>query len=558
MTFPTPTSSRPLTPLILALIAVLGLAVFFLTWKIDLKPLENWDEGIHAEVSREMYRDGSWLSLSYRDQLYTAKPPLKFWLTAALFPIFGETELAIRLWSSLAGIATAIVLVWWIWQISGSGRLAFFTGAVFVSGRFVLYHAFRTGETDGLTAFFVTAAMYCWWRVWRSTSQSSQVQPPYRSWLLVFGVLVGLIAMTKSLAAALPIVIAVVDLTLARRWRRLDWRSVGFSAAVAAAIIAPWHLAMTIRHGLDFWSSYVGFHVVDRIQEVLYANDVAWYWYADVMAKRLFPWTVLVPAAVLMSVRRWRRSGDDVDRLLLIWMATVFVVFSAVQTKFDWYVLPLYPAVVIVLARGVTEFLHQRNDRLLIVLAGLAVFGTIALLPDGLAHEGLLWMLTPFGWIDDRLATSLIGRLAVAAAVTAAVLIMTWALRAQTVIAPTRAIGMVVVIGLLFMAVGWQASYLRHLPSDGAFRDIAAELERRGGSSLDVVEIDLLRQPAGYFYLRRVPGLKVHELSTGQAIGSDYLLTTKDMAAQLSVDRPVEGAILERGSYLLFQRSPTP
>ncbi len=526
-------TSRPsLGLLAAALAAVLALSSFMMFWRLGASPLTNWDEGIHAEVTREMSHDGAWISMSYRDEYYTAKPPLRFWMTAALFPLMGESEFSLRFWSATAGVTTALLLTFWIWQMSNSMRLAFLTGALFTLGRFTLFHSFRTGETDGLFVLFFTAALYCYWR--------SRERP---RWFIGFGALVGLAVMTKSFAGLILPLIAAIDLTVSRKWSYIGFPTALAGAGAAAAIALPWHIIEFVRHGATFWNSYFGFHVLERSSEVLYANDVAWYWYAEVLFKRTYPFSVFVPLAMALALRRMIRSRDAFDRFLVVWTGVVFVLFSFVRTKFDWYILPLYPALVMVLARGFTEFLHQKADRVLVWTSAASFFAGVALLPQGIAHEGLLWKLTPFAYLPEWYAATVGGQLVVAIATTAAVVVMTILLKRQTIIEPTRAVGMIVIGYLVVMAFGWQYSYIKHLPTSSPLKDVANELRRVNATALDVIGINLTVQPAGYYYLRSVPDLKLRELKNADELNGPYAL--------VQVRSPQYDSVMARGSAIL-------
>lgn len=528
-------TSRPsLGLLAVSLAAVLALSSFMMFWRLGATPLANWDEGIHAEVTREMSHDGAWISMSYRDQYYTAKPPLRFWLTAALFPVLGENEFSLRFWSATAGVATALLLTFWIWQMSNSMRLAFLAGALFTLGRFTLFHAFRTGETDGLFVLLFTAALYCYWR--------SREKP---RWFIGFGALVGLAVMTKSFAGLIPPLIVAIDLTVSKKWSQIGFPIALSGVGAAAAIALPWHVAEFVRHGSTFWNSYFGFHVLERSSEVLYANNVAWYWYAEVLFKRTFPFSVFVPLAALLALRRIVRLRDAFDRFLVIWIGVVFVLFSFVQTKFDWYILPLYPALVMVLARGFTEFLHQKSDRLLVWAALASFLSGVALLPQGIAHEGLLWKLTPFAYLPAWYTVTVGGQLIVAAATTAIVMVITILLKRQTIIEPTRIVGMIVIGYLVAMSFGWQYSYIKHLPSTSPLKDVANELRRVKATELDVVGINLTVQPAGYYYLRSVPDLKLYELKSVDDLGSSHAL--------VQAGTPQYDSAMVRGSAILIR-----
>lgn len=530
----------------MTILGVVLLASWAFGWRLGVKPLENWDEGIHAEVSRETVASGSWWSLTYRDHPYLAKPPLAFWLRSATMLALGPSELAIRLWSAVAGVLTAALLALWAWQVSGSVRFSALAATLFVVGRFTLFHAFRTGETDGLLLPWFVGALYAYWRSRHD-----------RRWWMWFGLAVGLAVMTKSVAGLLPVVIVALDLTLARRWRAVGWRPVLTAALIGLAVAVPWHLEQTIVRGGSFWSSYIGFHVLERTSEVLYANNVGWTWYVEVAFKRLFPFGLLAAVAMLQALRRAIRERDGLDRLLLIWIGAVFLAFSFVRTKFDWYLLPLYPAVVFVTARGLSEFFHRSGSTWLRLANAAALAGTVAILPLGLAHNGALWRATPFGWMPDWFADAWIGRMVISVGVVVVLTVIAWWLRRRARDA-VRLVGIAATVWLAVLAIGWYGSYLRHLPTSSPFKDVAVAVEQTGTRQLDVLDVSLLTQPAGNFYLRRIPGLTVHEVRIGDRLDAPYLLTTELRVRTMSVARPFGDAILERSPYLLFRRDTTP
>ena len=70
------------------------------------KPLTNWDEGIYAEISREMLSLGV-IVPHWNYQPWFEKPPLMLWITALFFKLFGIHEFWARAGSALAGSTLA-------------------------------------------------------------------------------------------------------------------------------------------------------------------------------------------------------------------------------------------------------------------------------------------------------------------------------------------------------------------------------------------------------------------------------------------------------------------
>jgi 4-amino-4-deoxy-L-arabinose transferase-like glycosyltransferase len=524
-------------------IVILFLATLFVSslvffWRLGRPTLENWDEGIHAEVAREMYKDGAWLSMSYRNELYTAKPPLRFWMTAALFPLFGVTEFALRFWSACAGVATTMLLAWWAWQWRRRYCVTIVTAATFLFSQIVFLHAFRTGETDGLLTLMFVAALYAYWKSIEN-----------RHWFLWFGVFTGIAIMFKSIVGLLPVVLALVDLTIARRWRAIGFRVLLQSAALALLILLPWHIYETVRHGMEFWKSYIGFHVVDRAFETLYANNVPWWWYADVLLRKTYPYKFLVPIAVCAALVRIVRHRDAVDRLSLLTIALVFGIFSAALTKFAWYILPLFPFLSLLSGRVMEEF-HEQKKRWLDLLMLVGAFGTAYILPTGLEANRTLWKLLPHAYLPTWFSETAPGKLVVAA-VAAAILLAVFFWLRRALLQPRLVLGGAVLAFLLCIAAGWQFAKIRSLPDSAPLEEIARALRERQATSLDVLGVDLLRQPAGYFYLRRAGAIPRELAEKAEPPTTPYVLVL-DTDPRLALVQSQRRLILSEGPYRLF------
>lgn len=525
-----------------ALIAVCLIATVVFFWQLGTPPLENWDEGIHAEVTLETVQRHSWIDLSYRGAYYTAKPPIKFWLTAPLFILFGPSEFTTRFWSALAGVGTALLLSLWTWQWKKRAWPAFLAAVLFVTLRANFFHGFRTGETDGLMVFFIALALWAYWRSWKQ-----------RLLWWVAGASIGLTFMTKPLGGILPLLVIGLDIIVGWRWKELPWKHIGYAAIGVAVVSVPWHAVETLRHGTEFWKSFVGFHVLDRANEVLYKNYVPWWWYWTILKLRAFPYVPFIVLGVLVGVWQWMRKHDPFARLLSLWLATVFVLFTLVQTKFDWYILPMYPAAVLLCVRGIVHLVDSKNVRL--QLCYLAAMGwAMYILPSGLVENGTLWKLTPYVYLPTVAHTDWLQRTFVTVVSLLAVLLVSGVVRRYF---RSKEIGItvsLVIAYLVVLAVGWQVSYFRHIPEQTSLKPIAVYSTNHFLLQLDAVDADLLHQPALYFYLRRIPGLQLHELQEGASPTTPYVLTRERSLVSLPVPCC---AILTAGAYLLLEQ-PSP
>lgn len=482
------------------LIGVLAVASFAMLFRLEQQPIQNWDEGIHGAVSLEMVEDGDWLTPHYMGGPYFRKPPLKLWMSSALFDWFGANAWALRLPSAIAGIATSLLIAWWMWQWRRNRLDAFLAGTIVATMRPIFFHGFRTGEMDGLLTFWVVLALYTWWRI----TESSRPR-----WWVVLGATVGLSVMTKSAAGLLPVPIILAHAVITGAWRRITLRHFGLALLAFTAVAAPWHLAMTMLHGATFWNDYFGWHVIKRATEVLH-NETAgvWWWYFPTFARRFTPYTYwFVPAllySILSALRALRQRGKialnhssfSTQTLLLLWFLLGFTLFTLARTKFDWYLLPLYPAAVML----TVAFLTTARDA--ITQRSIAFFHLLAI---AIAVVALPSLYPPGTWLDAHIERwyQPFGHPLVAATITVAVVIMLFRwLMHQFGNAVAARVAIITTVALMLIP-GATVTY-RHLVMSyppNPFSSIAAAIHGSTGVLVSY-GLDYKQSPAGYFILR--------------------------------------------------------
>ena len=85
-------------------LVIIVVAAIFLFYRLGVPPLKNWDEAIYAQVAKEITQSGDLLTLHWQHADWLEKPPLTFWIMAALFRVFGISEFSARAVSALAGV----------------------------------------------------------------------------------------------------------------------------------------------------------------------------------------------------------------------------------------------------------------------------------------------------------------------------------------------------------------------------------------------------------------------------------------------------------------------
>jgi 4-amino-4-deoxy-L-arabinose transferase-like glycosyltransferase len=358
--------ARWIVPLLV--VAVAWLIIFF---RLGSASLASWDESIYAQVAKEMLETGDWMTTRYDHRFFFDKPPLLMWAQAFLFQSFGMTELNARVPSALAGVG--ILLLTYLLGARAYGSLAGVVGvAILLSTSGFLQYA-RFGTTDSLLAFFSYLAIYAYLRARAGTQR----------WWLLLGAALGLAVMTKSAAAGLPTATIGLAFLLdpeARRRARLE--ALAGAAAVMIVIVAPWHVFMFSTYGKDFFDGYVGEQILARTTGGLRNNNQdALFYIRAVLPFDFFPWVFMLPLGLLFAVTD--RTTASISRMLAVLVVAALAFYASVNTKFPWYMFPIYPASAILIAGFLTRGLV--SGRLTAALAGIAALaaGTYVLVTHG-------------------------------------------------------------------------------------------------------------------------------------------------------------------------------
>ena len=108
-------------------------------------------------------------------------------------------------------------------------------------------------------------------------------------------------------------------------------------------------------HGMEFINTFLGFHNLTRFTTPEHPTRVLWWYYFPVVILGLFPWTGLLLQSIKASITDSR--SDDLEKMLFvnIWWLFVLIFFTISQTKLVSYILPMFPALAIVIGWNIAR-----------------------------------------------------------------------------------------------------------------------------------------------------------------------------------------------------------
>ncbi|MGN6670068.1 MAG: ArnT family glycosyltransferase [Candidatus Nucleicultricaceae bacterium] len=376
-------------------IFLLLLTLFVFFYGLSAYGLFDNNEGLYAEIAREMLERGNFVIPTLNGAPYIEKPPLLYWLLALSFKVFGVGEYSARLVPAMAGF----VSVWGVYIFMRrfqSARPAFYAALMLSTA--VGYIAFsHMIFFDVLLTCFLTLALLFYFEWWRTGGTRH---------LIFFYVFMAASVMTKG-----GVALVLVGITLMAFWvfEKRGWMHVlktfnPLGMVVFLALVLPWHVLASLedRNFLHFY--FVNEHVY-RFLDIREPRDYyrgPWYYYMHRLALYLLPWLPLV--GFRARLENPHSDQRTLKRFLWCWMIVFFCFFSLSKAKANYYVVTLMPAVFLYLGLRLGSFAEERLSgagRILPLIAGgifplIFTFGCIIVWSFDLPYRIYVEDLNPF------------------------------------------------------------------------------------------------------------------------------------------------------------------
>ncbi len=262
-------------------------------------------------------------------------------------------------------------------------------------------------------------------------------------------------------------------------------------------------MAVQLRNP-QFLRVFILEHNLARFGTNLYHHPEPFWYYLPVTLLGWMPWTVLVVAAVVWSVRRMRnQESDRLNIFLLIWIAVVIFFFSISRSKLPGYVLPAIPAGAVLMAQWWRE---KEREQPSVMLAGLhALAASVLIFPA-------LMMRYSFIERDALWGQVAVLPLIATAAIALIIFLLLWkagsrALRAATLIPAVIVVGIVLRFG---------AAPLNDVLSA---RPVVNELSHYGPGSLQVAVFLVPRETEfglAFYRDQVIPRYEIGEVPDGE------------------------------------------
>jgi 4-amino-4-deoxy-L-arabinose transferase-like glycosyltransferase len=352
------------------------LLAFTAVWfsNLEYRKLVNPDEGRYAEIPREMVASGDWITPRLNDIKYFEKPALQYWATAAAYTLFGEHQWTARLWSALTGFL-GVLMVFFTGRRLFGAQAGWY--AALVLGSSLLWVLVGHVNTLDMGLSFFLAAAVCAFLLAQHDAAAERARS---RWMLAAWAALALALLSKGLIGlVLPGAALVIYILLERDWRLPGRLRLAAGFALFLVLTLPWFVAVSLANPEFFHFFFIHEHF-ERFLTKQHGRYEPPHYFIPVLLAGMLPWTLTLIDALARAWKPDPRQHFQPQRFLLLWSAVVFVFFSASSSKLLPYILPMFPALALLIGARLTR-LRKRALAWQALPAALAGIVVLALVP---------------------------------------------------------------------------------------------------------------------------------------------------------------------------------
>ena len=394
---------------IYALMAVLTVVV--LTGHHTVPPMDR-DESRFAQASRQMQQSGDYITVRFQDDLRAKKPAGIYWLQSAFASMLGEAAISSYRFVNVLALLAAVFMLYHIGLQLYEPRTALAAATLFGTGFLVLGEA-HLAKTDTVLMALILAQQWALFRLYIQWQTNGKA--PANNWLwfwlaMAFGIMI------KGPVAVVIAVLTVASLALwHRQIRWLTALNIWYGLLVVAVVCLPWAVMVSLSTDGAFLATAIKADLLAKVHSGQESHGALPGSYVLALGFLIWPATPLL-IGFFGQIRGFLTRPET--RFLLAWLVPFWIMMELIPTKLPHYLLPVLPALALLLAAGVPVLTSRENFTrrwqyfLIIGLRYLALGLGLGL---GIVA---LWAALNFGGATSRRAVlfAFLGLLAIAAA----------------------------------------------------------------------------------------------------------------------------------------------
>lgn len=373
-------ATHKLTTWILDLTLITFFLALFYSFGLGSYPLFTPDEGRYSEVAREMVVSGNYITPYLNEVVFLDKPILYYWLQASAIQLFGLKEWALRLWPAIFGVFGCFI-TYCTSRALFSRRTGILSATILATSP-LYFGAAHYANLDLEVAVLISTSL-CFFLL------GIEYQKRY---LFVLAYLfTGLAFLTKGLIGlAFPALIIGTYILILNQFRIILRSHLILGLFLIFIISAPWYFLVQKENPQFFHYFFILQQFSRFLTKADFNNQSIIWFYVPIILAGFVPWSLFTIQAFYVSFKSVLedRKQHHKELFFLLWFVIVFAFFSIPKSKTVGYILPVFPALAILLGHFISRYWDKMRDSL--IMSGIVAYMIISPL------LGSLCLLIPY------------------------------------------------------------------------------------------------------------------------------------------------------------------
>lgn len=333
---------------------ILSVALGILFFSIlGIRPLFTPDEGRYAEIAREMVVSGNYSVPFLNGVPYLEKPVLFYWLAALAIKLFGLHVASLR--SVNAGLALLLCLMTYFVARKLYDRVCAFLAAFILATNLLFFVMANMISLDLTVTFFITASLF----IFLLGSQATAINQR-NIYFNLATVAAALAVLTKGLMGIVfPSAVTILWLVFYKQFYLVSKKQLLTCILIFLILTLPWHVFIALSHP-DFLNFYfLRHHFLRFVTPNVDHAEPIWF-FIPYGLLGFFPWVVFLPQAFTSCFLK-NTVEKPKDAFFIFWVLFIFIFFSLSKSKLIPYILPIFPALAILVGRYLGAYASLRG-----------------------------------------------------------------------------------------------------------------------------------------------------------------------------------------------------
>lgn len=313
----------------------------------SIPPIDR-DEARYAQATKQMLETENYVDIRFQDTPRHKKPAGIYWLQAASVSLFSDAKSAsiwpYRIPSLLSAWFTVLVTYFIGFKFFSNEKKAFY-GAAFLASSLLLTVEAHMAKTDATMLLFVViaqGALGLLYSKFHLSDKEAKLLP------IIFWTALGLGIMIKGPVLPTICIMTIATLCYAdKNWQWLKKLNPKIGIPITLLICLPWLIAIQKISGGGFLQESIGKDFLPKLFSGQESHGAPPGYYALVMIITLWPTSFFAWKGLHSGIKN---RATPAVRFLLAWIIPSWILFEIIPTKLPHYVLPLYPAICLLIA----------------------------------------------------------------------------------------------------------------------------------------------------------------------------------------------------------------